>query len=614
MSTSSNFSTYSVASQAKILQMEERITKKDEQSRIRDEANRIREEKIRQENEELKRMLRDAVRPTFFHPPPPLPLSQFSANPVSTHNQPLTPSRKRHSSQQLGSKTKGSRTSGNLFEVLTQPASFEDSDCPAVGGQSAKTKSYSDVVAAPGSSTESHPVAQSTQVEHQQSSSMAPSSGLVEGLFDVRNEGGLREEIEVALEKINGNPFRGTITQLEAKHGIYAECLGFGNFDNFDGVRLGYKKCPTITFKLNSAINVDELYPLQFFEFKRKSVVNGRYVFDTISCRIRGLRPPQRTPSNTVEHSREPRMDDGTRTVTIEGCEYRVSKDALVSFLSCYGEITSDIMEVAFKDDTTANTGGTNRTGTYSCQVRLEKELPQLAPIMGKRIRFYYRGIQKLCTKCFGPHQKKQCGSRRVNWIDYVEYFVNSNENVPKEVYGRWLEYLEKHVISNSKAKWNEQSSHLISENATSTPPNEAVAPEVATAAWLGVDPGQGQKVAVENRPVAGGVLPKTTTMEANNSQSDQLKTTKADPNKPCERSFGVPIDPQEHKAMIDRLVAAGTMINEAEQIISTRKTAFNKACREYKKLQTGKQTKGIQRKQSRGSKQANQSLPINGN
>ena len=75
-----------------------------------------------------------------------------------------------------------------------------------------------------------------------------------------------------------------------------------------------------------------------------------------------------------------------------------------------------------------------------------------------------------------------------------------------------------------------------------------------------------------------------------------------------------MPVGAQEYKEMINRLVAAGTLVSEAEQMINSRKAAYNKACREHKKLQTGKQTKGIPRKQTRGGKHANQSIPLNGN
>ena len=55
---------------------------------------------------------------------------------------------------------------------------------------------------------------------------------LVDPSFRISNEKGMREEIEIELKTSNGSPFTGTITLLEAKHGIYRDCLGFKDFKN----------------------------------------------------------------------------------------------------------------------------------------------------------------------------------------------------------------------------------------------------------------------------------------------------------------------------------------------------------------------------------------------
>jgi hypothetical protein len=53
---------------------------------------------------------------------------------------------------------------------------------------------------------------------------------------------------------------------------------------------------------------------------------------------------------------------------------------------------------------------------------------------------------------------------------------------------------------------------------------------------------------------------------------------------------------------MVERLVAGGSSVAEAELIISSRKSAFNKANREYKRG-PGKQMKQSQKKETRQSK-----------
>jgi hypothetical protein len=45
-----------------------------------------------------------------------------------------------------------------------------------------------------------------------------------------------------------------------------------------------------------------------------------------------------------------------------------------------------------------------------------------------------------------------------------------------------------------------------------------------------------------------------------------------------------VPKDPKEHRAMIAKLIAGGTLAFKAENIISARKTGFIKVNRKYKK------------------------------
>ena len=76
--------------------------------------------------------------------------------------------------------------------------------------------------------------------------------------------------------------------------------------------------------------------------------------------------------------------------------------------------------------------------GTYSIKMRLRKDIPQLLPMWGKRIRVYHRGVQKLCNNCYGPHPRRNCRSDKVPWTQYVLKFMETHPEVPKEFYGRW--------------------------------------------------------------------------------------------------------------------------------------------------------------------------------
>ena len=240
----------------------------------------------------------------------------------------------------------------------------------------------------------------------------------------------------------NERKFTGSITPLEAKYDIYLGALGFENHDNFDGVRINYKGKLVVTFKLIEPINIDDLAGIENFVFKRLSTANGKQIEDVIGCKIKGIR--YRSP--TVSAFEDTKQDNGERVVKIEGCEYRVTEEEILHWLSNYGEITSKLEEDVFRDEA-ANDGigdGTNRTGNYSIMMKLERPIPQLLPMCGRRVKIYHAGIQKLCTNCFGPHKKSTCTREKVPWINYVQTFIEENGDLKPEMFGKWNEIIQR--------------------------------------------------------------------------------------------------------------------------------------------------------------------------
>ena len=82
--------------------------------------------------------------------------------------------------------------------------------------------------------------------------------------------------------------------------------------------------------------------------------------------------------------------------------------------LSLSGYVVSDIVEDLFLDDpknetspkinTDGESTGTNHTGNYSVLMKLDTNIPQLLPMAGRRVKIYYRGVKRLCTRCFEKH------------------------------------------------------------------------------------------------------------------------------------------------------------------------------------------------------------------
>ena len=546
--------------------------------------------KLGEKNKEialLKKMLAESRKSSREQPSPRQSTSNSIDGRIETVA--VTPSRKRHSSQQLENHAKGVRclsigefpmlpaSQGLEAQAQVQPSTGQES-----GVWSAQSSSLQPVI--PRDAPQAKRVLE------------VGSENMIDGVFDIKNEGAFREEIEVALESMNGLPFHGTISRPEAKVEIYHKCLGFKDFDNFDGIRFGHKGAPIVIFKLKTAINVDELFSIQYFDLVRSSNRAGAVHNDVIKCRIRGLRDPRLT--STVERRQENAdpavVDDGSRLVKIEGCDYRVPKEVLVEFLAHYGQVLSDVREEVFND----GLDGTNRTGIYSVMVKLHKELPQLVPLYGKRVKFYYKGIQKLCPNCFGPHHKQVCKSRKEKWIDYVSWFISQNQDIPGGLFGRWTDF-----VKNACAKIDGRKAYNTTKpSSTDTICNTKEVP-TSSSVTTAVKPADPPMNPIQTEAATAEWLLKNTSVQAVQSGPDSGSTSQETTMGPLKRDFLVPETAEEHAELVDKLILGGSLRNEAEMIINGRIAAFNKACKDAKK------PVAKSRKQYKRKSQQNQSL-----
>jgi hypothetical protein len=108
---------------------------------------------------------------------------------------------------------------------------------------------------------------------------------------------------------------------------------------------------------------------------------------DTIGCTIRGLR---RLDQRSCAVNARADFDDRTRKLVNKGCKYRVPRLTLIEFLSHFGDLKSDIEEKLFNDGGTSETDGTHRTQNYTVKIKLKKEISNILPIIGKRIKITY--------------------------------------------------------------------------------------------------------------------------------------------------------------------------------------------------------------------------------
>jgi hypothetical protein len=249
-------------------------------------------------------------------------------------------------------------------------------------------------------------------------------------------EGAFRDEVVIEIKTLNDQPFKGTITPKEARRTIFEEILGFKQEDLI-GFYFAYSGCPIVTFKLKEQFNIDSLESFQEFKLERKFKVQNEEKTAILQCKIRGIRTNQNSRTDNYQ-------DEGFRWVKVEGCEYRLEEKQIVDWLSHFGEVKSEISEDTHEgSDDSGDDLPPVGNGIYSVQMKLTRDMPQLIPMHGKRIRLYYRGIIKRCTNCFGTHQRKNCKEEKVPWIKYVEHFISKYPEIPKESYGRWANMID---------------------------------------------------------------------------------------------------------------------------------------------------------------------------
>jgi hypothetical protein len=243
--------------------------------------------------------------------------------------------------------------------------------------------------------------------------------------------------------------------------------------------------------------------------------------------------------------------DEWTRIVKVEGCDYRVSAEVILEWLGLYGEVLSDLVEDVFEDS--EDSEGDNTTGIYSVKMRLNQNIPQLLPMDGRRIKIYYRNINKLCTSCFGHHNRRDCKEKKVRWIDYVSEFVESNPQINHELYGKWMMILERE----NKQKQIDNA-HYASKQACEI-----------------VEETQVQSTSV-NADAARGAVDET------DSQSQQDQPIPSNLAKPTLEDFNLPSCEEDWNDVVTKMMALGLSSKEANASLEKRKKLFNAAVKEF--------------------------------
>ena len=239
------------------------------------------------------------------------------------------------------------------------------------------------------------------------------------------------------------------------------------------GLDISFKGHPVITYRLREQINVDTTFESEDFVFERDSG-SGRSL---LRGKIHGLRIQGQSNKNNQLPM--------TRWVKLENCQWAFGEEKTLEWLSKFGKPLTPLEEETYnfgsnnEDDCQDAVG----TGNLSAKMTIEQEIPQFLPMMGQKVRVYYRGITKLCINCYQPgHIKKNCKNSTVGWIDYVQKFKEEHD-FSDELYGNWIKILGLNQVRKEKEKQRRQ--HLEDvrnqkegEKATTQDEEENVEPE----------------------------------------------------------------------------------------------------------------------------------------
>jgi hypothetical protein len=247
----------------------------------------------------------------------------------------------------------------------------------------------------------------------------------------LQTEGAMRNNFTVDIFKKNGEDFKGTVKHSDAVKLIFVCALGFKPQD-LAGVVPGYRGNPTVLFKTKEVFNIDEKFAnLVRFSFLKRLKTSEGEITDTYDCAIRGVR------------GKEGQRNDPYTWIKVEGSDYQVEPTVIRMWLSQYGTLMTELMEDKVELELSSEEeelyqGAEITTGTYSTKMLLHKPIPQFLPIAGKKVRIYYRGIAKLCTKCYRQgHLRQACRSEQDNWLSYVDRFMLGSL-LAETFFGKW--------------------------------------------------------------------------------------------------------------------------------------------------------------------------------
>ena len=221
--------------------------------------------------------------------------------------------------------------------------------------------------------------------------------------------------------------------------------------------------------------------------------------------------------------------------------------------------------------------------------MKLTNSIPELLPMDGRRIKVYYRGIQKLCTKCFGEHMSRNCNEEKVKWLDYVDNFMQTHSEIQEDLYGNWNNIIERERRQkkiNREHYESKQHQPCLEEQANDQHLQSTESTEQIT-----------EPVQIGSQSQAHQKQPEF------DSQNDQSSNQQDQTEEPRASDYKIPETDEAMADMIDKLMDLGLSHNDATASIEKRRKAYEKAMKKYMQQKSKKTKQTKPRKESQNEK-----------
>jgi len=177
-------------------------------------------------------------------------------------------------------------------------------------------------------------------------------------------------------------------------------------------------------FVLNGNISLSDFYSKSNFVYRRRRPdASSDDDYDNIHCRLIGF-----------DRVRPAEIGQLVR-ITASTVDFTVAPKDIVAWLSKFGSVNTNPEYVK-------NALGI-RTDVIEVDLLLKAHIPEYLPVAGKKAQINYAGIKKTCINCYKEcHLKRNCRSRKVEWIDKVDA-MRKSALYEDSLFGEWTTIID---------------------------------------------------------------------------------------------------------------------------------------------------------------------------